>query len=221
MCTAANGGGPAPNQGGQNSAASPRFAFHDYEDARTLNVLGQKIPYPKKGMELAALVAVLAFLFGVFSVGCWFNVGGKAKERLLSMFEVEKSGTVRSVKGFSRFGFWTPAADTESVHAELRKEEALTLKAEEKSAFPDLEDWEKGVTEKTLRDFGDRLVTVMRSNGYRRYEVMGKGSSKFKKGWWWVAGLPDSVTPEQFAAFYRETFKTEKVIYLETMGESP
>ena len=200
--------------------STSRFRFHDYENRKVISLLGIKIPYPVRFIELLGLVCVLA-LVGFFFLRVTDRAFlESASKRVFEMLEVAPDGSVQKVSGYVRYGFWTPGANT-SQQGEVSGTNVATVQGvdAEKSGVK-LEDWESGVTEDRLNQFGEELREKLGANGYRRYEVTGYGRTKQKKGYWWIVTLPESVKPDQLGRLYQDFFHTGKPVYFETMGST-
>ena len=63
--------------------------------------------------------------------------------------------------------------------------------------------------------FGDELVKIGFTKGWRRYKYEGQGKTR-DTGWWWTLTVDDSFNVSQFVKFYRDYWHLPD-IYLEKL----
>jgi hypothetical protein len=172
------------------------------------DILGQKFNYPR-----TAYGTICVFLFLTAVVALVYAFANLPKERLVYLAQFYETVSGKPISKSSQdnldhpklIQFWTPSEDT-----------AKSLL--ESGPMKDDDKWQM-VTEKKVQDFAERIETF--SSGYRRYKVVGKGSSKFKVGWWWVVTVKNTYKVEDFVQYYGEFWGTKKAVYVEELGSDP
>jgi len=57
-------------------------------------------------------------------------------------------------------------------------------------------------------------------NGFRRFEVYGKGRGGQKYGMWWVVNVSPKLTSEDLAKIYQEFWGTKGSVFIETYNHN-
>jgi hypothetical protein len=118
---------------------------------------------------------------------------------------IQTNGDETVLKDARQFEFWTPSAETRDYLAK----EGGQVAASEK--------WQDISNNDAVLQFGMLLHSNKNVLGYRRLEVWGQGSTRFKPGWWWTANVYTDYTAVDFAKFYDNYWQSHHPIFIEVI----
>jgi len=164
-----------------------------------IELLGQKVPYPRTVFGLLAVIAVCVTI-------------------CLSLYV---AGTARPENVAAIVSLWTPRIGDEPIEDTFLLQ-FWTPSALTKEAFAGSSDdaWKwQDCSEVDAKAFGDKLHENKSVVGYRRWEVFGHGTSTPKHGYWWVLTVREEFTIPDLEKAYREHWgmPEEKQLYIETV----
>jgi len=169
-------------------------------------LMGQVIEWPANAWGAAAFIALSAvFAFAAYLI---FDFAMHApKDRINDVHRLWTSvrygidnKALEKPEGVRKIEFWTPSSKTAPVDATLEKKD----------------EWERGVTEEKVAEFGEKLRALdLGVTGFRRWEVLGHGRTAPKAGWWWSMTVKSCFEIPRFLAFYREYWGSPDSIYME------
>jgi len=165
-----------------------------------IEILGQRINYPKN-------------IYGViFSLGLFFLVGFI----LYTVLVLAKSENLEIITEDFTVGSYGGSSD--DIKSQVIQHQFWTP-SERTSEFSELSDW----VEKASKDaeylnieFGAELSKNSLVNGFRRYEVYGKGRGGQKFGMWWVVNVSPELTSIKLAKIYQKFWGTNGSVFIET-----
>lgn len=189
-----------------------------------LEILGQKLYFPNSIYKLTAFaLLLLSAVACVYIFTAHHYTLTRAEDGSFSFSEIREDN-VTTTKGYT-IGFWTPSDKTriylDSAHIEedeLRRYQWQLKPARGKNF------------ELANQEFGEELQQQFKFNGYRRYEVLGKGQSGHSKaGWWWMISF-EGKCDEAFLKEFKEAYtsywlpddkgKDWDKLYVEVLGSS-
>ena len=118
----------------------------------------------------------------------------------------DPDGTLSNSKANRYIQFWTPSAATQQF-----------LKTSNGGFVPEDQKWQI-VSDEKAKKFGDYIMDYQLVQGFRRYEVYGKGRSTYKKGWWWAARIEFDFDLSEFARSYSDFWGSNKTLYVEEIN---
>jgi hypothetical protein len=119
-----------------------------------------------------------------------------------------RDGILEKTDHRRQFQFMTPSSET----WQFKKDSYGESDPEGLERF----DWQKGITEKKVEEFGSRMIRNSFTRGWRRYPFSGQGQYR-DAGWWWVITVDDSFDLDRFVKFYTE-FWGAKEVYVEELN---
>ena len=165
-----------------------------------IEILGQRLNYPKT-------------IYGVmFSLGLFFLLGFS----LYTILVLAKSENLGIVTEDFIVGTYGGSSDDKIARVIQHQ---FWTPSERTSEFSELTDWvakaSKNANDLNI-DFGAQLSKNNLVNGFRRFEVYGKGRGGQKYGMWWVVNVSPQLTSEDLAKIYQEFWGTKGSVFIET-----
>lgn len=181
-----------------------------------IELLGQKLSYPRRWQGVLVVLILSVTLIVVSYIILVQSRPENLKTLGLFTGNIQiRENSIKKQNKFS-FGFWTPSVKTRIgmgpyLQSFPKKREKYKWQIHDKK--------NNDIQDKNIL-FGDLLLEQRRISGFRRYAVVGKGSSALKEGWWWIAGV-DSAYSDEFFTWFAELYKnhwglkSNETIYVE------
>lgn len=162
---------------------------------------GVRITYPDTAPGAAFSIIAALGVVAVVGMICWtlLELPHDTQKEVIGTWSTYflSDSSQAPIEGTYLIQFWTPSPSTAS--------------------FADVDAWEREVGEEQLRRFGDELKANRHVVGYRRWEVLGQGSTPFKQGYWWVVTVRRPFSLEDLERTYRGFWKDADPLYVEVV----